>query len=148
MNIKISGEPFRVALLGYGGAINDGDVAASGKRLMDRMWRDIQDRHIKTKGINHWVYLSNSAMFTGVELAEPTTDVGTLEKLNVSLDRYLRHVHVGPYSTLPRIWPLLFAQLKARDEVPKCPNLEVYGHWNKDPSKCETTILIGLEPRP
>ena len=147
MNIEISGEAFRVTLFGYGGAIDDGDVPASGKRLMDRMWRDVRAGHIKTKGISHWVYLSNSAMFTGVELTEPTTDIGTLEKLDVSLERYLRHVHVGPYATLPQIWPLLFSQLKERDEVPRCPNLEVYGHWNEDPSKCETTILIGLDPR-
>lgn len=114
---------------------------------MDRMWREVRERGVKTKGINHWVYLPNSTIFTGVELAEPTADPGTLEKIEVSLDRYLRHVHKGDYSPLPQIWRLLFAQLMELNEIPKYPNLEIYGHWNADPSKCETTILIGLDQK-
>jgi hypothetical protein len=51
------------------------------------------------------------------------------------------------YSTIPQIWPLLFAHLKELNEIPKYPNLEIYGHWNAGPSKCETTILIGLDQK-
>lgn len=145
MNLEISTEPFCVTLLGYGGAIDDGNVPASGKRLMDRMWKEVQAHRIATKGINHWVYLPNSMIFTGIELVQPFSDVGTLEKMDVSLERYLKHLHVGPYATLPQIWPELFKQLKQRNEEPRFPNLEIYGHWNPDPTKCETTILIGLD---
>ena len=70
---------------------------------MDRIWKEVQELRIKTKGINHWVYLPDSMIFTGVELREPTTEVGTLEKLEVALYRYLMNVHVGPYSTLQRL---------------------------------------------
>ena len=73
--------------------------------------------------------------------------IGTVQKLELKLDRYLRHVHTGDYSLLPQIWPLLFAHLKERNEVPRYPNLEIYGHWNAEPSKCETTILIGLDQK-
>jgi hypothetical protein len=145
MHTEILDEPFRVTLFGYGGAIGSDGIGATGKRYMDNMWREVRERGIKTKGINYWIYLPNSAIFTGVELAEPTAEHGTLEKMDVALDRYLRHVHMGDYSTLPQIWPLLFAQLKERKEIPKYPNLEIYGHWNADPSKCETTIVIGLD---
>ena len=147
MQTEISDEPFRVTLVGYGGVIGGEGVAVTGKRFMDNLWREVKRLGIKTKGINHWVYLQHSTMFTGVELAEPTAEHGTLEELEVSLDRYLRHVHWGSYSTLPQIWPLLFAQLKERNEKSKYPNLEIYGHWNADPSKCETTILIGLDQK-
>ncbi len=134
-------------MFGYRGLIKDGIVHASGKPLMDRMWREVQDHRIKTTGINHWVYLPDSLIFTGVELKEPTTDVGTLgtlEMLNVSLERYVKHLHVGPYSTLGATWMQLMEELKKRCEKSEYPNLEIYGHWNADEAKCETTILIGL----
>ena len=145
--MEILQEPFRVTLFGYGGAIDGDGIGPTGKRYMDKMWQEVRTSGIKTKGINHWVYLPNSTMFTGVELTEPTAEHGTLEKLDVTLDRYLRHVHTGDYATLPHIWPWLFAQLKEQNEISKYPSLEIYGHWNPDPSKCETTILIGVEQK-
>ena len=144
MNIEISSAPYRATLLGYRGLIRNGIVHASAKPLMDRMWKEVQDRRIKTTGINHWVYLPDSMIFTGIEMMESTTDVGTLETLDVSLERYLKHLHVGPYSTLGATWQELMEELKSRDERPEYPNLEIYGHWNADETKCETTILIGL----
>lgn len=142
---EIINEPFRVSLFGYGAPITDGDVPTSGKRLMDRMWQEVQAQNIATKGINHWVYLPNSMIFVGVEVDRPLSNAGTLEKMEVSLERYLKHLHVGPYAALPQIWPQLMTQLAQGKEEPRYPHLEIYGHWNFDPTKCETTILIGLE---
>ena len=144
MHFEISTEPFQVTLFGYGGAIVDGNVAVAGKQLMDKMWKEVQVHRIATKGINHWVYLPNSMIFTGVEVQEPAPAVGSLEKIEVSLQRFVKHLHVGPYITLPQVWPKLFEVLKQRNEDRRLPNLEIYGHWNPDPTKCETTILIGL----
>lgn len=144
MNIEIASEPFHVTLFGYSGLIKNGTVPASAKPLMDRMWKEVQDRQIKTQGINHWVYLPDSMVFTGVELKDPTTGVGTLETLEVSLERYVKYLHVGPYSTLGAVWAQLMKELKQRGEKSQYPNLEIYGHWNEDETKCETTILIGL----
>ena len=64
--------------------------------------------------------------------------------LGVSLDRYVRYLHVGPYSTLGAIWRQLMEELEQRGEKPQYPHLEIYEHWNADEAKCETTILIGL----
>jgi hypothetical protein len=144
MHTEIIDAPFRVTLVGCGGSIGSEPIGVIGKRYMDNMWREVREHAIKTKGINHWVYLPNANMFTGVEMAEPTAELGTLEKLDVSLNRYLRHVHVGDYSKLPEIWPKLMAQFYEQNEILQYPCLEIYGHWNSDPSKCETTILIGL----
>lgn len=62
--------------------------------------------------------------------------------------RYMRHVHVGPYRALPQTWKVLKAELAARGEVVGSPSLEVYGHHCDDPSRLETTILIGLRAKP
>ena len=144
MNVEMGSVPFRITLLGYRGLIKDGIVHTSAKPLMDKMWKEIQVRQLKATGINYWVYLPNSMIFTGVELKEYDGDVGTLELFDVSLDRYVTYRHVGPYSTLGAIWPKLMEAVKQLGEKPQYPNLEIYGHWNADETKCETTILIGL----
>ena len=144
MQIEIIDAPHRISLVGYHGTLDGESIPVVGKRLMDKMWREVQALGLKSKGINHWVYLPDSMMFTGIELAEGTPAIGTLEPLAVSLSRYLRFVHTGPYSELPQIWPQLVAEIKQRGETPTKPSLEIYGHWNEDPSKCETTILISL----
>ena len=144
MQIEIIDTPLQISLFGYYGSLDGKSVPEVGKSLMDKMWREVQALGLKTKGINHWVYLPDSMMFTGIELAEGTPAVGTLEPLEVSLERYVRFVHTGPYSALPQIWPQLVAEIKQRGETPTKPSLEIYGHWNEDPSKCETTILISL----
>lgn len=144
MNIEVASVHFRVTLFGYQGLIKNGIVHASAKPLMDRMWQEAQVRQIKTTGINYWVYLPDSMIFTGVELKEPAKDVGTLETLSVSLDRYVKYLHVGPYSMLGATWSQLMEGLRKRGEKPQYPHLEIYGHWNPDETKCETTILIGL----
>ncbi|MEO8268825.1 MAG: hypothetical protein ABI557_03835 [Aureliella sp.] len=145
MNLEVSSEPFRVSLSGYGGRIDNGNVPALGKRLMDRMWNEVHTHQIATSGVNHWVYLPNSMIFIGVELVDRFSDAGTLEKMEVSLKRYLKYLHVGPYATLPQIWPQLLAELEQRNEKPTFPKLEIYGHWNPEPTKCETLILLALD---
>jgi hypothetical protein len=88
-------------------------------------------------------------MFVGVELRDtnqvPITD--QLESLEIELPRYMKHVHVGPYQALPQKWTALKAVLAARGEVIGSTSLEVYGHHCDDPSKLETTILIGLQKK-
>ncbi len=100
------------------------------------------------KNRNHWnqslVYLPGSQIFTGVELKDAGGEFGTLERLEVSLERYARYLHVGPYSAVGAIWPQFISALKQRGEVLQYPNVEIYGHWDADEAKCETTLLIGL----
>ncbi|MEZ4619590.1 MAG: hypothetical protein R2867_29355 [Caldilineaceae bacterium] len=134
-----------ISLFGHRGSRNGVAVPVVGKRLMDALWREIQTQGIKTKGINHWVYLPNDELFTGVELADAQCRQDLpVEQLTVSLARYLRYRHIGPYAMLPQIWPQLLDQLRQRGETPTPPHLEIYGHWQSDETKCETTILIGL----
>lgn len=147
MQIEIIDQPFQVLLFGFGGEIAGGDIPTTGKRLMDKMWNEIQAAGIKTQGINHWVYLPQSRMFSGVQAIQAVEEVeslGVLEKLEVRLGRHLRYVHRGEYSKLPQVWKELMVLLNDRGLRPTLPNLEVYGHWNPDPAQCETTILIGL----
>ena len=146
MNIEIIEEPIRFHLHGISGMVENEWYSEVGFRLMNGMWPVVKGAKIPTTGINHWVYLPNDMMFVGVELSSPQQGSvrGLLEPLEFGLPRYLKHVHVGPYQELPQKWKKLKEELLARGEAIGLPSLEVYGHHCDDPSKLETTILIGL----
>ena len=146
MKIEIIDEPIRFHLHGIGSVVENQRFGEVGMRLMNEMWQVVKSAKIPTTGINHWVYLPDGRMFVGVELRNaqqiPTPD--QLEPLEFELPRHLKHVHVGPYQALPQKWKDLRIELAARGEIVRFPSLEVYGHACEDPSKAETTILIGL----
>jgi predicted transcriptional regulator YdeE len=150
MNFEIIEEPIRFHLNGFSGAVENDRFGEVGMSLMDRMWQVVKGAKISNTGINHWVYLPGSRMFVGIELQNqeqvPTPD--QLEPLEFELQRYMKHVHVGPYQALPQAWKMLKAEIAARGEAIAGPSLEIYGHHCDDPSKSETTILIGLKAKP
>jgi hypothetical protein len=149
MKIEIIEEPVRFHLHGIGGVVENERYGEVGLRLMNEMWQVVKGAGILTTGINHWVYLPDGRMFVGVELRNPqqvpTPDL--LEPLVFELRRYMKHVHFGPYQALPQKWKELKAELAARGEVIGSPSLKIYGHHCDEPSKLETTILIGLQAR-
>jgi hypothetical protein len=147
MNIEIIEEPIRFHLHGIGGVVENERFGEVGIRLMNEMWQIVKSTNTPTTGINHWIYLPDGRMFVGVELRDaqqiPIPD--QLEPLEFELQRYMKHVHVGPYQALPQKWKALKADLAVRGEIIGSPSLEIYGHHCDDPSKLETTILIGLQ---
>lgn len=148
MNIEIVDESVRFHLHGIGGVVENERYGEVGLRLMNEMWRVVKGAGIPTTGINHWVYLPGYRMFVGVQLRNPKQAPDQLEPLEFELQRYLKHVHVGPYQTLPQKWQDLQAELVARGEVIGSPSLEVDGHHCNEPSQLETTVLIGLQAKP
>jgi SAM-dependent methyltransferase len=146
MTIDIIENPIRFHLHGISGVVENEKYGEVGLRLMNEMWQVVKGARIPTTGINHWVYLPSGRMFVGFELRspQPGSIPDPLEPLVFALPRYLKHVHVGPYQALPQKWKDLKADLAARGEVIGAPSLEVYGHHGDDPSKLETTVLIGL----
>jgi hypothetical protein len=148
MNVEIIEEPIRFHLHGISGMVENERYGEVGMRLMGELWRFIKGPKIATTGINHWVYYPDNKMFVGVELQSPQQTPATdqLEPLEFELQRYLKHVHVGPYQALPQKWKDLKTELSTRGEVIGSRSLEIYGHHNDEPSQLETTILIGLMP--
>ena len=150
MKIEIIDEPIRFHLHGIGGVVEQERYAEVGLRLMNEMWQVVKSAQIPTTGINHWLYLPDGRMFVGVELRNaqqsPTPD--QLEPLEFELHPHMKHVHIGPYQALPQKWKDLKAELAAHGEVVGSPSLEIYGHHCNEPSKSETTILIGLQAKP
>jgi hypothetical protein len=149
MEIEIIESPIRFHLYGVGGVVEGERYGEVGLRLMNEMWGAVKGAKTPTTGTNHWVYLPDDRMFVGVELRSPPLSPAPdpLEPLAFVLQRYLKHVHVGPYQALPQKWKDLKALLATRGEVIDSPSLEVYGHHCDDPAKSETLILIGLRAK-
>ena len=149
MSIEIIEEPIRFHLHGIGGVVENERYGEVGLHLMNKRWQVVKSAGIPTTGINHWVYLPDGRMFVGVQLRNPQQGPlpDQLEPLELELQRYMKHVHVGPYQELPQKWKDVKAELVACGEVIGSPSLEVYGHHCEEPTKLETTILIGLQPK-
>ncbi|MFO0935421.1 MAG: methyltransferase domain-containing protein [Gemmataceae bacterium] len=154
MNFEIIDEPIRFQLHGVSGTVENENYGEVGFQLMNVLWPTVKASGLSTKGVNHWVYMPDQRMFAGVELRNPTETTNTnstqtkpLEPLEFELPRYLKHIHIGPYQALPQTWKTLKATLAAHGEAIGSLSLEIYGHHCDDPSKLETTILIGLRPR-
>jgi hypothetical protein len=150
MNIEIIENPIRFHLHGIGGVVENERYGEVGLRLMNEMWQVVKGAGIQTTGINHWVYLPDGRLFVAVELQNPKQcpTSGRLEPLEFELQRYMKHVHVGPYQALPQKWKELKAEIAACGEFIGSPSLEIYGHHCDEPSKLETTILICLQAKP
>ena len=147
MEIEIIESPIRFHLHGIGSAVENNRIGETGMKLMNEMWKVVKESNTATTGINHWVYMPDGQMFVGVELLQNSSVPKTLEPMAFELLRYLKHVHIGPYQALPDKWKALKAELANRGDSMSSTSLEVYGHHCDDPSKTETTILIGLQPK-
>ncbi len=147
MQIEIIAKSIWFHLHGVAGDVEGERYGEVGLRLMNEMWRVVKGAAVPTTGINHWVYLPAGRLFVGVELRNPEQAKvpAQLEPLEFELQRYLRHVHRGPYQALPPKWKELQAELATRGEVIGSPSLEIYGHHCDEPPELETTILIGLQ---
>ncbi len=144
MDVEIVESPKSFVLAGLSGHVENNAFGPVGMKLMNELWRIVKETATPNSGINHWVYLPGSRMFTGVELLPEARVPAGLETLRFELPRYLHHLHVGPYQGLPAKWMALKTEIAARGERMGAYSLEIYGHHSDDPAKTETTILIGL----
>lgn len=148
MNTEIVEQPIRFHLHGVESVVENERYGEVGLRLMNQMWQVVKGEKIPTTGSNHWVYLPDGRMFVGVQLRNSQQAPDQPEPLEFELQRYMKHLHVGPYQALPQKWKDLKTELAACGEVIGSPSLEIYGHHCDEPSKLKTTILIGLQAKP
>ncbi len=145
MHIEIISTPIRFQLHGLSLEVRNNQFGEVGMKLMNEMWKVIKGSNTANTGINHWVYLPDGRMFVGVELLPDAVVPKQLESIEFELNRYLKHVHIGPYQNLPAKWAALKTEIAERNETIGSPSLEIYGHHGDDAAKLETTILIGLK---
>lgn len=144
MKIEIINQLRTVDIYGYSGVAQNRDYAATGLKLMDRMWKTVNSKNLENKGINFWVYEPGEKMFAGVELIEAPVETD-LEHKVVHLTKYGSFKHIGPYHLLKYAGPKMSDELRAMEFQPTLPYIEIYGHWTSDENKLETDMLMNLQ---
>lgn len=145
MEITLVETPWTKLLLGQAGrhdrARSYGDEI---RELLNPVWESVRRDQLAVTGINHVFYGEQDEIFCGVEFKGEPRPVSGLELRRIVIDRYLYYRHTGPYEQIPDAYARMRAEAGRRGEAPVSRSLEIYGHWNEDPGKLETEILIGL----
>ncbi|MGG9963090.1 GyrI-like domain-containing protein [Ferruginibacter sp. SUN106] len=145
MNIEIITEPLSLHIYGFAGIAIHKDYAATAFKLMDKMWQTVKSKNLANKGLNIWVYEHGEKVFAGVELNNiPDEDTG-LEQKNITLTKYARYKHIGPYHLIKQAGQNMVAELKNRGYETILPYIEIYGHWTNDETTLETELLMCLK---
>jgi effector-binding domain-containing protein len=134
-------EDFSISLHGFSGVAARQDWAGTGKNLMDQLWQEVRSKQLPNKGLTIWVYDEGYRLFTGVELTVPPPIGCALVNKTVSLPRYVYSKHLGPYHEIRSAYAAVHEEFKKAGIRAGLPYVEIYGHWNDDPSKLETELL-------
>jgi len=145
MPVEIITEPLTLDIYGFSGIAVNKDYAGTAFKLMDRMWQAVKSNNIKNKGQNIWVYELGHSVFAGVELTDvPKQDTG-LELKSITLAKYARYKHIGPYNLIKQAGQNMTDELKRQGYQTVLPYIEIYGHWTNDETKLETELLMCLQ---
>jgi effector-binding domain-containing protein len=145
MSVEIINEPLILVIYGFSGIAVNKDYTGTAFRLMDKMWQTIRSNNLKNKGLNIWVYEQDQRIFAGVELiGNPNQDTG-LEEKEISLRKYARYKHIGPYRLIKQAGQNMTDELNSKGYEILLPYIEIYGHWTNDENKLETELLMPLK---
>lgn len=145
MNIEIIHTPLTFVLHGFSGIAANKDYTATAFRLMDKMWQIVKSNNLKNKGLNTWVYEQGENVFAGVELNDTPGKDTELEQKNITLLKYARYKHIGPYNLIKQAGQNMTDELKRKGYETVLPYIEIYGHWTNDETKLETDLLMSLK---
>ena len=144
MNIEVITKKLELNIYGFSGIATNKDYTGTAFKLSGKMWQMIKENDIKNKGKNIWVYETNDKVFAGVELDNISTTCSILEQKHITLIKYAYYKHVGSYNLLKQVGTNMRNELKSKGFETGLPYIEIYGHWTKDESECETELLICL----
>jgi predicted transcriptional regulator YdeE len=145
MNVEIIEQKLILDIFGFSGIALNKDYAGTAFALMDKMWQTVKSNKLNNKGLNIWVYEPDERVFAGVELTEVPDKATGLEQKNVTLIKYARYKHVGPYNLIKQAGQNMIAELKSKGLETILPYIEIYGHWTNDETKLETDLLMCLK---
>jgi hypothetical protein len=145
MQITIVETPWKRTLLGLS-RIHDPSRTESDEvvELLGSVWEAVRIRQITTTGINYVVYGASGEYFCGLESNSPTLEIPGLIKNQISLDQYVYYKHIGPYSGIHKSYSEIIIEMEKRSLHRIPPSVEIYGHWNIDPTLLETELLLSF----
>jgi len=128
-----------------------GGVGAAWRPALDQVWAFLRTQPgLRTDGHNIFLYHHPlrrgdpmDADF-GVEVVREFPPSGEVKPVNTPGGEVAAATHVGPYDQLGRTHDAIHAWAAAEHRAFAGQSWEIYGDWNDDPAKVETTILYLL----
>lgn len=145
MQITIIDTPWMKTLLGlskwHDPAMSYGDEI---RLQLKPVWEAVRRDQIAVTGINHVLYGEHQEIFCGLECSGEPAPVPGLDLRRIELAHYAYYRHTGPYEQIPEVYRAVQAELGRLGQRSVLPWLEIYGHWNDDPQKLVTEILMSV----
>jgi effector-binding domain-containing protein len=128
-----------------------GEVGAAWRPALDLVWAFLRtQRGLRTDGHNIFVYHHPDRRSDpmdvdfGVEVVREFAPSGEVQPVKTPAGTVATATHVGPYARLGQTHDAIHAWAAANDRAFAGMSWEIYGDWNDDPAKLETTIMYLL----
>lgn len=123
-------------------------IATTWKPALDLVWEFLRrNPGLRDDGHNVFLYHHTAEAMPidfGVEVTRAFPDEGEVRCVHAPGGEAAVIVHRGDYGGIPRAHAALHAWFAANGRKIGAFSIEVYGDWNADPSKLETTIQYAL----
>ena len=147
MKYEITVEKVRpLTLAAVRATVPAGGIAAAWKPALDKVWTFLQANRALAPGKNVFLYhhpaCAGEAMNVdfGVQVSKHFVGEGDIKCIETFSGEVAQTVHVGPYDRLGEAHAAINLWCKANQRQIADASWEIYGHWNNDPQKLETTV--------
>ena len=128
-----------------------GGVGAVWRPALDQVWSFLRTQPgLRTDGHNIFLYHHPARrgdpmeVDFGVEVVREFTPSGEIKPVKTPAGEVASGVHVGPYDQLGRTHDAVQAFAAVNGRALAGISWEIYGDWNDDPAKLETTVMYLL----
>jgi len=121
-------------------------IATTWKPALDKVWAYLRMNHVSNAGLNVFLYHhpehSGDPMDIdfGVQVSSRFNAEGDIKCVETPSGRVAQTVHIGPYDRLGNAHAAVHRWCKTNNRSIADASWEIYGHWNNNPEKLETTI--------
>jgi effector-binding domain-containing protein len=128
-----------------------GGVGAVWRPALDLVWSFLRTHpDLRTDGHNVFLYRHPARRSDpmdvdfGVEVVREFEPSGEVKPVKTPAGEVVTAVHIGPYDRLVQTHDAIHAFAAANNRTFAGQSWEIYGDWNDDPAKLETTVMYLL----
>jgi len=131
-----------------------GGVSAVWRPALDQVWAFLRAQPgLRTNGHNVFLYhhpekrSDPMEVDFGVEVVREFAASGEVKPVKTPAGEVAAAMHIGPYGQLRQTHEAIHAWAAANKRAIAGKSWEIYGDWNDDPARLETTVLYLLGGR-
>ena len=128
-----------------------GEIGAVWRPALDQVWEFLRSQPgLRTDGHNIFLYhhparrSDRMDVDFGVEVVREFSPSGEIKPVKTPAGEVAAATHVGPYDRLGQTHDAIHAWARDNHREIAGQSWEIYGDWNDDPAKLETTVMYWL----